>query len=128
MRRCGGTTPTGSPWARFTFAADNETPIEWEIADADERPRARDLGIAPGIFPPGPLNAITDVEGVRVGQTTLIEGDDVRTGATAIIPHPGNILADKVPAGLAVGNGSPSAETDRPARSTRSSVRRTTGS
>ena len=91
--------------ARFTFAADNETPIEWEIADADERPRARDLGIAPGIFPPGPLNAITDVEGVRVGQTTLIEGDDVRTGATAIIPHPGNILADKVPAGLAVGNG-----------------------
>lgn len=69
------------------------------------RPRARDLGIAPGVFLPGPLNAITDVPGVRVGHFTLIEGDDIRTGATAIIPHGGNIFQEKVPAAIVVGNG-----------------------
>lgn len=77
------------------------------------RLRARDpsfhsgqgLGLAPGILPPGPLNAITDVMGVRVGHFTLIEGEDIRTGATAILPHGGNLYQDKVPAGLAVGNG-----------------------
>jgi D-aminopeptidase len=69
------------------------------------RPRARELGIAPGIFSPGPLNAITDVPGVRVGQFTLIQGDDIRTGATAILPHGGNLYQHRVPAGLAVGNG-----------------------
>ena len=69
------------------------------------RPRARDLGIAPGILPTGALNGITDVPGVLVGHATLIEGDDVRTGATAILPHGGNIYQDKVPAGVAVGNG-----------------------
>ncbi|PYR01444.1 MAG: aminopeptidase, partial [Acidobacteria bacterium] len=53
------------------------------------RPRARDLGIAPGTFEPGPLNAITDVEPVRVGHSTIVEGDDVRTGVTAILPHGG---------------------------------------
>ncbi|MBP7964746.1 MAG: P1 family peptidase [Caldilineaceae bacterium] len=67
--------------------------------------RARELGIAPGILSPGPLNAITDVDGVRVGQITLILGDDIRTGVTAILPHGGNLLQEKVPAGLAVGNG-----------------------
>jgi len=91
--------------ARFTFASDNETPIEWEITDANERPRAREIGVSPGVFPPGPLNGITDVPGVRVGHLTLIEGDDVRTGATAIIPHPGNLLDERVPAGLAIANG-----------------------
>jgi len=91
--------------ARFTFAPDNETPIDWEIADADERPRAREIGVSPGIYPTGVLNAITDVKGVRVGHYTLIDGDDVRTGATAILPHPGNVFAEKVPAGLAIGNG-----------------------
>jgi D-aminopeptidase len=69
----------------------------------DKRPR--DYGITPGIFRPGKLNAITDVAGVRVGQVTLIEGDDVRTGVTAVLPHPGNVYQERVPAGLAVGNG-----------------------
>lgn len=68
------------------------------------RPRARDLGITAGILPPGPLNAITDVVGVAVGHTTLIRGDDVRTGVTAILPHPGNLFRAKVPAAVFVGN------------------------
>jgi D-aminopeptidase len=68
-------------------------------------PRARDLGFAPGILPPGPLNAITDVAGVRVGQVTLIEGEATRTGVTAILPHAGNPFADRVPAGLFAMNG-----------------------
>ncbi|MDQ3171487.1 MAG: P1 family peptidase [Acidobacteriota bacterium] len=68
------------------------------------RPRARDLGIAPGSFATGVLNAITDVEGVRVGQVTLIQGDDVRTGVTAILPHAGNLFQQKVPGGVFVGN------------------------
>lgn len=72
---------------------------------SDERARARDLGIAPGILTPGPLNAITDVDGVLVGHETLVKGDDVRTGATAILPHGGNLYQDKVPAAIAVGNG-----------------------
>jgi len=71
----------------------------------ESRPRARELGIAPGILLPGLLNAITDVVGVRVGHVTLWEGDDIRTGVTAILPHPGNLFQEKVPAGLAVGNG-----------------------
>lgn len=72
-----------------------------------ERPeeRARELGIAPGVFASGPLNAITDVPGVRVGHFTLIEGDDIRTGATAILPHGGNLFQEKVPAAIVVGNG-----------------------
>jgi D-aminopeptidase len=68
------------------------------------RPRARDLGIAPGVFAPGPSNAITDVDGVRVGQTTVIEGDRVRTGVTAILPHGGNLFQDKVAGAVFVGN------------------------
>jgi D-aminopeptidase len=67
--------------------------------------RPRDFGIAPGIYKPGKLNAISDVPGVRVGQVSLVEGDDVRTGVTAVLPHAGNIYQDRVPAGLAVGNG-----------------------
>jgi D-aminopeptidase len=69
------------------------------------RKRARDLGIAPGILPTGKWNAITDVAGIRVGHVTLIEGEDIRTGVTAILPHAGNVYQDKVPAGVAVGNG-----------------------
>ncbi len=68
------------------------------------RPRARDLGVAPGVFEPGPLNAITDVDGVRVGHTTLVRGDAVRTGVTAILPHPGNVFRDKVAGAVFVGN------------------------
>jgi len=69
------------------------------------RPRLRDLGITIGVFDPGPFNAITDVKGVRVGHRTLIEGDRVQTGVTAIVPHQGNLFQDKVPAAVVVGNG-----------------------
>lgn len=69
------------------------------------RVRARDLGVAPGIFSPGSNNAITDVAGVRVGQVTLSTGNTVRTGVTAILPHPGNVYRSRVPAALHVGNG-----------------------
>lgn len=72
---------------------------------APERPRARDLGIRPGVFEPGPLNAITDVDGVLVGHATVVEGDSVRTGVTAIRPHGGNAYFDRVPAAIHVGNG-----------------------
>lgn len=69
------------------------------------KPRLRDWGVGPGVLSPGPLNAITDVAGVAVGHVTLIEGDDVRTGVTAILPHPGNLYQERVAAGLVVGNG-----------------------
>lgn len=69
-----------------------------------QRPRARDLGIHPGVYPPGPLNAITDVAGVQVGQVTIVQGDSVRTGVTAILPHPGNMFQDKVAASIYVSN------------------------
>jgi D-aminopeptidase len=75
------------------------------FADENTQPHVRDLGIAPGVFQPGPLNAITDVAGVRVGHFTLIEGDGIRTGATGIVPHGGNIFQEKVPAAIVVGNG-----------------------
>ncbi len=70
-----------------------------------ERPRAREAGVVVGILPPGPLNAITDVAGVRVGQTTVIRGDAVRTGVTAILPHGGDLFRERVPAAIVVGNG-----------------------
>ena len=69
------------------------------------RKRVREFGIFPGILPVGELNAITDVYGVKVGHVTLVEGNDVRTGVTAILPHAGNIFQDKIPAGIIVGNG-----------------------
>lgn len=71
----------------------------------EERVRARDIGLEPGILSPGPLNAITDVAGVRVGHVTLSEPESIRTGVTAILPHGGNLYQDKVPAGYIVGNG-----------------------
>jgi D-aminopeptidase len=71
---------------------------------AEPRPRARDIGIAPGVLPPGPSNAITDVPGVRVGHTTIVDGDSVRTGVTAIVPHEGNVFQDKVAGAVFVGN------------------------
>ena len=67
--------------------------------------RIRDLGVTPGIFEPGSRNALTDVDGVQVGHRTLIEGDSVRTGVTAILPHDGNLFREKVPAAVHVGNG-----------------------
>ncbi|MDX2192636.1 MAG: P1 family peptidase [Gemmatimonadales bacterium] len=74
-------------------------------APAAAQARARALGIAPGIFAPGPLNALTDVAGVRVGHATVHEGDSVHTGVTVILPHGGNAFLDRVPAALVVGNG-----------------------
>jgi len=70
-----------------------------------QRARARDLGVKPGVFPTGRNNAITDVAGVRVGHATLVQGDSIRTGVTAILPHEGNLFLDRVPAALHVGNG-----------------------
>ena len=73
-------------------------------AEVAVRPRIREAGIAVGILPPGPLNAITDVAGVRVGQTTLVRGENVRTGVTVILPHGGNLFREKVPAAVFAGN------------------------
>ncbi len=75
------------------------------LTEAQDRGRARDFGIEPGILSPGKWNAITDVEGVSVGHITLIGGDSVRTGVTVIRPHPGNLFMEKVPAAVSVGNG-----------------------
>ena len=74
-------------------------------AHAEDRPRAREAGIVVGVFAPGPLNAITDVDGVRVGHETIIEGDHIRTGVTAILPHGDNVYRQRVPAAIVVGNG-----------------------
>ena len=75
------------------------------FAQPSGRGRIRDFGIEPGIFKPGPLNAITDVPGVKVGQVTIVNGDNVRTGVTAIVPHEGNLFRKKCPAAIFVGNG-----------------------
>jgi D-aminopeptidase len=80
-------------------------PFQITSAQKPTRPRAREAGIKVGILPPGPLNAITDVSGVTVGQTTIIRGDNIRTGVTAILPHSGNLFREKVPAAIFVGNG-----------------------
>ncbi|HET9581664.1 MAG TPA: P1 family peptidase [Gemmatimonadota bacterium] len=74
-------------------------------AGQESRPRVRELGIVIGALPPGPLNAITDVPGVGVGQVTLVEGDSIRTGVTVIAPHPGNVFLEKVPGAIHVANG-----------------------
>ncbi len=82
-------------------AASGQSPVP---GSAGQRPRARDLGVAPGVFATGMLNAITDVAGVRVGHVTLVEGDAVRTGVTAIVPHGGNVFQEKVAGAVFVGN------------------------
>jgi D-aminopeptidase len=76
----------------------------WSVAVAQQRPRARDVGITPGVLEPGRLNAITDVAGVKIGHTTLIDGDRVRTGVTAVVPHDGNVFQEKVAGAVFVGN------------------------
>src|SRR5690348_2893849 len=76
----------------------------WSYAHARQKD-LRDYGIDIGVLQPGKWNAITDVPGVEVGQKTLIEGDDVRTGVTAILPYAGNLFQDKVPAAVYAGNG-----------------------
>lgn len=74
-------------------------------ADAQERPRPREVGIRIGSLPVGPWNAITDVPGVLVGHMTLIRGDSIRTGVTAVLPHAGDLFRDRVRAAIVVGNG-----------------------
>ena len=74
------------------------------LSGTQDRIRTRDLGIEPGVFQPGPLNAISDVAGVRVGHTTIIQGNNIRTGVTAIVPHEGNLFQDKVAGAVYVGN------------------------
>ena len=81
------------------FQAQTPKPIH------ENRPRARDVGVKVGILPTGSLNAITDVSGVAVGHTTIIRGENVRTGVTAVLPHQGNMFREKVPGGIFVGNG-----------------------
>jgi D-aminopeptidase len=78
--------------------------IGFAAAFPAERPRLREFGIKTGVLEPGPLNAITDVFGVRVGHITLIEGRDIRTGVTAIFPHEGNIFQEKVTAAVYAAN------------------------
>jgi D-aminopeptidase len=72
---------------------------------SQDRQRARDLGIKPGILTPGPINAITDADGVSVGHATVIEGENIRTGVTMIFPHQGDVFKSRVPAAVYVGNG-----------------------
>lgn len=74
------------------------------FAQSQVRPRAREIGIEVGVLPTGPLNTITDVAGVKVGQVTIIRGDNIRTGVTAILPHDGNLYQDRVPAAVFLGN------------------------
>jgi D-aminopeptidase len=74
------------------------------FAQTESRPRIRDLGVEIGVLLPGPLNAITDVAGVKVGQTTLVRGDNIRTGVTAILPHGGNLYKERVPGAVFLGN------------------------
>ena len=76
----------------------------WAGERNDARPRARDVGIAPGVLSPGRWNSITDVDDVRVGHLTLMDGKDIRTGVTAILPHSGNLFVEKVPAAIYLGN------------------------
>jgi D-aminopeptidase len=75
------------------------------VVSGEERPRIRELGVKPGVLAPGKWNAITDVAGVRVGHRTIVEGESIRTGVTAILPHEGNLFQRKVPAAVYVGNG-----------------------
>jgi len=79
--------------------------VSAQSTSSNTRPRASDLGLKVGILPTGLLNAITDVAGVEVGHTTIINGDNVRTGVTAVLPHSGNLYRDKVPGAIFVGNG-----------------------
>src|SRR5262245_11024202 len=89
-------------------AAQMRRILVWIIAiasvAAQTRPRAPEIGIPSGMLPRGPLDAITDVAGIKVGHTTVIRGDNVRTGVTIVLPHPGNLFREKVPGAVFVGN------------------------
>lgn len=92
------------PLRRFCHAAIVVLLANPILAQAPSRPHARDAGVILGVLPPGPLNAITDVAGVTVGHSTLIRGDSVRTGVTAVLPHSGNLFREKVPGAVFIGN------------------------
>ncbi len=91
--------------ALFALTAVANSMIIAQSSDGASRPRVRDIGIKIGILPVGLLNAITDVDGVAVGHTTIIKGENIRTGVTAIIPHGGNLFREKVSGAVFVGNG-----------------------
>ena len=95
----------GMAWNAARVALAGLAAMSAAEAQGAPRPRARALGVAPGIFQPGARNAITDVAGVRVGQVTVSDGARIRTGVTAILPHGGNPFLERVPAALFVGNG-----------------------
>jgi D-aminopeptidase len=78
--------------------------VSAQSASSNKRPRASDLGLKIGVLPRGPLNAITDVDGVTVGHTTIVRGDNIRTGVTAVLPHAGNLFHEKVPGAVFVAN------------------------
>ncbi|HUU83228.1 MAG TPA: P1 family peptidase [Phycisphaerae bacterium] len=101
-------TGCSAAWLLTAWAVVVGTAGEGRAADGQarsDRPRAREIGIVIGVLPPGPLNAITDVPGVRVGHRTIVEGETARTGVTAILPHGGNVFQQKVPGAIVVGNG-----------------------
>jgi D-aminopeptidase len=79
--------------------------VSAQTTPSNTRPRTSDLGLKVGVLSTGPLNAITDVSGVEVGHTTIISGDSIRTGVTAVLPHSGNLYREKVPGAVFVGNG-----------------------
>src|SRR5262249_21481728 len=83
-------------------SAGNTTNVDKTI---NAHPRALELGIKIGVLPSGPLDAITDVDGVQVGHTTIIRGDNIRTGVTAVLPHSGNLYREKVPGAIFSSNG-----------------------
>src|SRR6185503_4022284 len=91
--------------ASMFFAALLATFGAGSSGHTQNRPRAREAGVKVGVLPTGALNAITDVQGVLVGHTTLIRGENIRTGVTAILPHNGNLFREKVPGAVFVGNG-----------------------
>jgi D-aminopeptidase len=102
-REATGQNPTRSvPDAGAIIGVGNPRELKSQSAT---RPRARDVGVVIGVFPPAPLNAITDVPGVRVGQVTVDAGDTIHTGVTAVLPIAGNVFRERVPAGLFVMNG-----------------------
>jgi len=99
-----GTTAAAALLAALGGAALMTAQLDAQSQASAPRPRARDLGIAPGVFDPGPHNAITDVPGVRVGHSTLTQGDHIRTGVTAVLPHGGNLFQQKVAGAIHIFN------------------------
>ena len=99
--RCNTPKLIGAVFLLFLFSVElpSQSPIQ------EKRPRAREVGVKVGILPTGSLNAITDVPGVAVGHSTIIRGDNIRTGVTAVLPHQGNLFREKVPGAVFVGNG-----------------------